>query len=126
MTTDNASEVQIRIRRLAAKELLRAARRYLTLVDDYRDWAAENGPEGPSTGKTLPFWNELLDAEATTRYSGTQRLRIRLDDLVAKVNRYEQSNASDREHRLNELAVAQAFYLNTAADEAKAVLNGTA
>ena len=126
MTADSTSEVQVRMRRLAANELLRATRRYLTLIDDYREWAAENGPEGPSAGRTIPLWSELHDAEATAQHAGTQRLRARLFVLTGKVYRYEQSNETNREKRLAELAEAQAAYRTMADKDAQAIKDGTA
>ena len=126
MTADSTSEVQVRMRRLAANELLRATRRYLTLIDDYREWAAEYGPEGPSAGRTIPLWNELHDSEATAQHAGTQRLRARLFALTGKVYRYEQSNETNREKRLAELAEAQAVYRTMADKEAQAIKDGTA
>lgn len=124
MTTDNASEAQIRMRRLAAKELIRSARRYLTLVDDYRDWVAENGLEGLSTGRAPYVRDAVKEAERTARYAGTRRLNARLDNLVAKLDRYERSGSLTRERRLEELAKAQTTYLAAAVEEAADMEDG--
>ena len=124
-TPNGPSEAQIRIRQLAAKELMRSARRYLTLVDDYRDWAAENGPACLSTDRRAYIWDSVQEAERTARYAGTQRLNARLDNLAAKVNRYEQSTDSTRESRLKDLAQAQTTYLAAAFEEARAIGDGT-
>lgn len=102
-----------------ADKLVQAASAFVVWVNEYREWAAENGPTVISAGDGAGWWMEMLELQMTARKHGTKLLNRKLSVVVNRLYAYEQSDENYHEERAKRLAEAVDIYLKAIPEEAE-------